>query len=64
MHGFCSIVEGPERSPILDAYRSRFQLGTVMSFAVSTSLVYRFRPQWVRYIDNQKRFGYKFELLL
>ena len=64
MHGFCSIVEGPERSPILDAYRSRSQLGTVMSFAVSTSLVYRFRPQWVRYIDNQKRFGYKFELLL
>jgi uncharacterized protein YhbP (UPF0306 family) len=63
MHGLCSIVDGPERSPILDSYCSRFQLGSVLSLAASRSLVYRFRPQWIRYIDNQKRFGYKFELV-
>jgi hypothetical protein len=64
MHGLCSIVEGADRTPILDAYCSRFQLGSVLSCAVSRSLVYQFRPQWIRYIDNQKRFGYKFELVL
>jgi uncharacterized protein YhbP (UPF0306 family) len=64
MHGSCSIVENAERAPILDAYCSKFQLGTVLSLAVSRSIVYRFRPQWIRYIDNQKRFGYKFELVL
>jgi uncharacterized protein YhbP (UPF0306 family) len=64
MHGLCSIVEGVERVPILDAYCSRFQLGTVLSFAASRSIVYRFRPHWIRYLDNQKRFGYKFELVL
>jgi uncharacterized protein YhbP (UPF0306 family) len=64
MRGLCSIVESPERSPSLDAYSSRFQLGTVPSLAISISTVYRFRPQWVRYIDNQKQFGYKFELVM
>ena len=63
MHGQCSIVHGSERSPVIHAYCSRFQLDTVLSFSVSRSLVYRFRPQWVRYIDNQKRFGHKFEVV-
>ncbi len=64
MHGNCSTIGGPERSTILDAYCARFQLGTALSFAVSSSRLYRFRPHWIRYIDNQKRFGYNFEIAL
>jgi uncharacterized protein YhbP (UPF0306 family) len=64
MHGTCSTIKGSERTPILDAYRQRFQLGTALSLAISRTVVYRFRPHWVRYIDNQKRFGYKFEFVL
>jgi len=62
MHGTCSIIAGAERKPILEAYCLRFQLGSVSSFAIARSLVYRFHPHWVRFIDNQKRFGYKLEL--
>jgi uncharacterized protein YhbP (UPF0306 family) len=64
MDGQCSIIDGSERSPILDAYCSRFQLGTALSFTVSKSLLYRFRPRWIRYIENQRRLGYKFEIVL
>jgi uncharacterized protein YhbP (UPF0306 family) len=64
MHGVCSTVEGGERSAIVDVYRARFQLGTVLSLAVSMSVVYRFRPRWIRMMDNRERFGYKFEMEL
>ena len=64
MHGVCSTVEGPDRSPILDAYCSRFNLGAAFSLLISTSRVFLFKPGWVRYLDNQKRLGYKFEIVL
>lgn len=64
MHGVCSLVEGAERSLMVDAYCARFELGAVPTLAISRSCVYRFRPQWIRYIDNRKCFGYSFELTL
>ena len=64
MRGICSMVEDAERSSLVDAYRARFQLGAVPSLVISRSCVYRFRPRWIRYIDNRKRFGYSFELIL
>jgi uncharacterized protein YhbP (UPF0306 family) len=62
MEGTCSVVEGAERKPRLKAYSERFHLGTVFSIALRQSTLYRFHPRWVRYTDNRKRFGYRFEI--
>jgi uncharacterized protein YhbP (UPF0306 family) len=62
MRGVCGVVDGPERAGMVDAYRERFELNSVLAFAIGRSTLYRFRPQWVRYIDNHERLGYRFEL--
>jgi uncharacterized protein len=64
MEGAAAAVDGPERSVLLTAYCARFHLGTVLSLAAARNTLYRFQPRWIRYIDNAKRFGYKFELTL
>lgn len=64
MEGLSAVVAGPERSSLVQAYCTRFELGMVPSLVVAGSTLYRFRPQWIRYIDNDKHFGYKFELSL
>jgi len=46
---------------ITRAYVERFRLGTLFGTAISRSRLYEFRPAWLRYLDNSKRFGYKFE---
>jgi len=62
MRGLCSVVDDPGRQAILTAYCHRFQLGSLLSLAIARSRLYRFRPNWLRYTNNQKRFGFKFEL--
>lgn len=64
MRGACSIVEGPERGPILEEYCERFHLGTVLSLAVRHSTLYCFQPQWVRMTENKIRLGRKIEFNL
>jgi hypothetical protein len=32
--------------------------------AMTRSRLYVFEPSWVRYIDNSRRFGYRFEVRL
>ncbi len=49
------------RGEIVAAYCDRFQLGASFQTAIARSRLYRLQPQWVRYLDNSKRFGYKFE---
>jgi uncharacterized protein YhbP (UPF0306 family) len=56
-------VERASRA-IMDAYIERFHLGPVLSLAVLRSSLYVFRPDWIRYIDNSKVFGNKFEINL
>jgi uncharacterized protein YhbP (UPF0306 family) len=50
------------RAGIVEAYRRHFRLGRSLEPVVLRSTVYGFQPEWVRYIDNSKQFGYKFEL--
>jgi uncharacterized protein YhbP (UPF0306 family) len=64
MEGLCAVVTGEERTPLLAAYCERFRLGTIFSMAIGQSTLYRFRPYWLRYSDNRRRFGYRFEIKL
>jgi uncharacterized protein len=49
------------RQKITDSYIARFRLGTLFGAAMARSRLYEFRPVWLRYLDNSRRFGYKFE---
>jgi uncharacterized protein YhbP (UPF0306 family) len=62
MRGTVHRVAGASRQPILNAYRERFHLGREFSIALLRSKLYCLRPIWIRYIDNSKHFGYKFEI--
>ena len=62
MRGHVTVVAARSgRLEIVEAYCARFQLGPSFQAAITRSRLYRFQPQWVRYLDNSKRFGYKFE---
>jgi len=58
-----SISDRERRSAMLKIYCERFALGRVLRLAIGRSTLYRFRPEWFRYIDNSMRFGYKFEVM-
>jgi uncharacterized protein YhbP (UPF0306 family) len=65
MRGHAAVVtDRPQRKAIAKAYIERFRLGTVFAAPISRSRLYEFRPVWVRYLDNSRRFGYKFEWLI
>jgi uncharacterized protein YhbP (UPF0306 family) len=51
------------RRDVLRAYTERFHLGKLFDVAISRSTLYCFQPDWVRYIDNSRNVGSKFELL-
>lgn len=62
MRGTVAIVsDRARRKAIAWKYSERFHLGAVLDAAMSRSRLYEFQPSWLRYIDNTKRFGYKFE---
>jgi uncharacterized protein len=50
------------RRSIAQAYVERFRLGPAFEAVMAKSGLYVFQPSWVRYIDNSRGFGYKFEL--
>lgn len=62
MRGAVEIVAAPRRTPLVEAYCERFKLGTVFRLAIRQSILYRFQPNFIRFIDNARGFGYKFEL--
>jgi len=65
MRGSVEIIrERKQRAAILDAYMERFALKGVLRVAIARSRLYCFRPAWIRYIDNSRGFGYKFEITL
>lgn len=51
-----------ESEPVLTTYCARFGLGPELMPVVAASTVYVFRPDWVRYLDNARSFGWKAEL--
>lgn len=46
-----------------EPYTSRFPIAAGMraAFDAGDQQLYRFRPDWVRWIDNRRRFGFKVE---
>ena len=59
-----AVTDRSRRETITRSYVERFRLGTLFGAAISRSHLYEFRPAWLRYLDNSRRFGYKFELVL
>jgi uncharacterized protein YhbP (UPF0306 family) len=65
MRGTAAVVtDRARRKAVAKAYTDRFQLGVLLQGALSRSRLYEFQPSWLRYIDNSKRFGDKFEISL
>ena len=63
LRGAVSKVTDPERrAAVVKAYCERFKLGRVFRLAIRQSTLYSLRPEFFRYIDNARGFGYKFEL--
>jgi hypothetical protein len=63
LRGTVSRVTEPERrAALVKAYCERFKLGRVFRLAIRQSGLYSLRPEFFRYIDNARGFGYKFEL--
>ena len=63
LQGTVSEVSDPQqRRQIIAGYRRRFRLGALLSAAIMQSTLYAFRPNWIRYIDNSKGFGYRVEM--
>ena len=62
MLGAVAVISGRRRRAIAEAYVERFRLGTLFQAAMARSRLYAFRPRWVRYIDNSRGFGFKFEI--
>ena len=56
------ITERTRRREILKHYRERFQLSDLFRAVMARSSLYVFQPRWIRYIDNTRRFGFKFEI--
>jgi uncharacterized protein len=63
MRGTVSKVTEPKRrAALVRAYCERFKLGRVLRPALRLSALYAFQPDFIRYIDNARGFGYKFEI--
>ena len=56
------VGEGARRRSIGERYAERFDLGKVLQAGVARSSLYAFQPSWMRYVDNSRRFGYRFEV--
>lgn len=63
MHGTVTVINDKKRRrEVIDAYCQRFQLGTLFRLPISRCALFAFRPEFIRYIDNSRRFGSKIEL--
>ena len=63
MRGTVSVVsQRGLRDDVVKRFQSRFRLDSSLEPAIRRSKVYCFEPEWIRYIDNSKAFGYQFEV--
>jgi uncharacterized protein YhbP (UPF0306 family) len=63
MCGTVSKVKEPEgRAALVKSYCERFKLGRVPRLVLGHSVLYCLQPDFFRYIDNARGFGFKFEL--
>lgn len=64
MTGCGEPVADEQRARALESYRRRFNLGPEMDGVIASSILYVFRPRWLRYIDNSRGFGFRSEVEL
>ncbi len=63
MRGPASIVAEPRRrAAITESYCERFKLGRILRMPVRQSSLFVLQPEFLRFIDNSRGFGSKFEL--
>jgi 4-hydroxy-3-polyprenylbenzoate decarboxylase len=55
------IPPGPEWDAAWDCYLAKFPFVEQLKESVTRSTLYAFEPDWVRWMDNRKGFGYKEE---
>ena len=64
MRGRVAALVNHDREQALATYRSRFPFVEALSEVVDSSQPYRFAPDWIRYLDNRRGFGFKQEVQL
>jgi uncharacterized protein YhbP (UPF0306 family) len=65
MRGSATVItDTARRKALIKLYCERFQLGSIFRLAIGRSRLYEFRPTFIRYLDNSKRFGYTFEMTI
>ena len=66
MHGETEkILDRTLRQKISQGYGERFNLkALLLRAAMARNSLYVFRPHWIRYLDNGRGFGFKFEITL
>lgn len=62
MRGEVSIIaDATQRTEWIEAYRRRFKIGRLFGLLLSQSSVYAFKPEYLRFMDNARGLGCKFE---
>lgn len=59
-----AVRDAKQRRALVKRYRERFELGALFRLAIARCTLYEFRPDFIRYIDNAKKFGFRFEVEL
>lgn len=63
MRGTAAVVsDAGIRRTVVEAYVKRFRLRKPLQQVISQSALYCFQPEWVRYLDNSRGFGFQFEI--
>jgi len=62
MRGEVSIISDDARRRVKALFCRRFDLGATFRLAMTQSRLFRFRPSWIRYIDNTTGIGDGFEI--
>ena len=64
MRGSVTVITDPKlRRAVVKTYCQRFQLKAIFRLAISRCALYKFKPDFIRYIDNSESFAAKVELL-
>lgn len=64
MRGAVSVItDQKRRRELIKIYCQRFKLRSVFHLAISQRALFAFRPEFIRYIDNSRKFGSKIELV-
>lgn len=65
LEGVASLINDPSiKSHAWSRYKSKFPFVVTLAARVMASRWFVVHPTWIRWIDNQVRFGYKQELVL